>query len=184
MNSLMLIPGNALAIVATTMVGQAMGRKDTEEAGFLMKYLTWVCCGVLVVMGAIAFPFAPLIAGLYSKEDGVISLATQLFRMSLVVSPLIWSWSFLLPAGLKGSGDVKFTMISSIIGMWTFRIGTGWLFSIPLGLGVPGIWLGMYADWLVRGILFALRLKGGRWKTMRVLKGDLDEKLKVSTIEV
>jgi putative MATE family efflux protein len=184
MNSLSLIPGNALAIVATTMVGQAMGRKDTEEAGFLMKYLTLASCAVLVVFGIVVFPIAPLLASLYSQDTEVVRLATELFRMSLVVSPLIWAWSFLLPSGLKGAGDVRFTMISSIIGMWTFRIGTGWLFAIPLGLGVPGIWMGMYADWFVRGILFGLRLKGGRWKTMSVLKGDLEGKPKVASIEV
>ncbi len=184
MNSLMLIPGNALAIVATTMVGQAMGKGDTKEAGFLMKYLTWASSAVLLVLGAMVFPIAPLISRLYSTDTAVVSMATQLFRMSLVVSPICWAWSFLLPAGLKGAGDVKFTMVSAIIGMWTFRIGTGWLFAIPMGLGVPGIWLGMYADWVVRGILFGLRLRGGKWKSMRVLKGDLGDKPKVATIEV
>jgi Na+-driven multidrug efflux pump len=149
-----------------------------------MKYLTWASSAVLLVLGAMVFPVAPLISGLYSTDLAVVTMATQLFRMSLVVSPLCWAWSFLLPAGLKGAGDVKFTMVSAIIGMWTFRIGTGWLFAIPMGLGVPGIWLGMYADWVVRGILFGLRLRGGKWKSMQVLKGDLGDKPKVATIEV
>lgn len=183
MNSLLLIPGNALCIAATTMVGQAMGRRDTDEAASLMKYMVWLAVAAQVFMGLVTYPIAPGIAGLYSQEPKIILLASQLFRMSLIVSPIAWSWSFLLPSGLKGAGDVKFTMITSVIGMWTFRIVLGYLFAIPMKLGVVGIWLGMYVDWIVRGILYGLRLKGGRWKFMCVLK-DEGEKPKIASIEM
>ena len=183
MNSLLLIPGNALCIAATTMVGQAMGRRDTGEAASLMKYMLWLAVAAQVVMGLVTYPITPGIAGLYSQEPQIIRLASQLFRMSLIVSPIAWSWSFLLPSGLKGAGDVKFTMITSVIGMWTFRIVLGYLFAIPMKLGVVGIWLGMYVDWVVRGILYGLRLRSGRWKFMCVLK-DEAPKPKIASIEM
>jgi Na+-driven multidrug efflux pump len=183
MNSLLLIPGNALCIAATTMVGQAMGRRDTAEAASLMKYMVWLAVAAQVVMGLTTYPITPAIASLYSREPKIIELASLLFRMSLIMSPIAWSWSFLLPSGLKGAGDVKFTMITSVIGMWTFRIVLGYLFAIPMKLGVVGIWLGMYTDWIVRGILYGLRLKGGRWKSMTVLK-DEEAKPKITSIEM
>ncbi len=183
MNSLLLIPGNALCIAATTMVGQAMGRKDTDEAESLMKYTLWLAVITQTILGLVTYPITPAIAGLYSQEPEIIRLASMLFRMSLIVSPIAWSWSFLLPSGLKGAGDVKFTMITSVIGMWTFRIVLGYLFAIPLKLGVAGIWLGMYVDWIVRGILFGLRLRGGRWKTMSVLK-DEERQPQIASLEV
>ncbi len=184
MNSLTLIPGNALGIVATTMVGQAMGRKDTKEANFLMWYLFWVSNIVQAVILAIFFPVAPLMATLYSQDPEVIRMSSTLFRMALVATPLAWSASFLLPAALKGAGDAKYTLITAVIGMWTFRIGTGWLYAIPLGFGVAGIWMGMFTDWVVRGILFALRVRSGKWKERRVLADDGEEPRKVGAFEV
>ncbi len=183
MNSLLLIPGNALCIAATTMVGQAMGRRDTAEAASLMKYMVWLAVAAQIVMGLVTYPITPAIAGLYSQEPKIIELASRLFRMSLIVSPIAWSWSFLLPSGLKGAGDVKFTMMTSVISMWTFRIVLGYLFAIPMKLGVAGIWLGMYLDWVVRGILYGWRLKSGRWKSMRVLRGE-EAKPKIASIEM
>jgi Na+-driven multidrug efflux pump len=131
----------------------------------------------------VTYPITPAIAGLYSQEPKIIELASHLFRMSLIVSPIAWSWSFLLPSGLKGAGDVKFTMMTSVISMWTFRIVLGYLFAIPMKLGVAGIWLGMYLDWVVRGILYGWRLKSGRWKSMRVLRGE-EAKPKIASIEM
>jgi len=183
MNSLLLIPGNALCIAATTMVGQAMGRRDTEEAASLMKYTLWLAVITQTILGVVTYPITPAMAGLYSQEPEIIKLASLLFRMSLIVSPIAWSWSFLLPSGLKGAGDVKFTMLTSVIGMWTFRIVLGYLFAIPMKLGVVGIWMGMYVDWVVRGILFGWRLKSGKWKNMRVLK-DEEHNHRITTIEV
>jgi len=183
MNSLMLIPGNALCIVATTMVGQAMGRQDTKESAALMKYLVWLANFALLIMGLAIYPFAPNLASLYSTEPDIIRLSSLLFRMTLIASPIAWSMSFLLPSGLKGAGDVKFTMITSVIGMWTFRILFGYVFAILMNLGVAGIYLAMFLDWTVRGILYGIRLKRGKWKTIRVLK-DESPKPKTVSLEV
>jgi len=35
-------------------------------------------------------------------------------------------------------------------------------------LGLIGAWLAMFADLLVRGVLFLARFLSGRWKTIRV----------------
>lgn len=45
----------------------------------------------------------------------------------------------------------------------------GYLFGITLKLGVLGIWLGMYMDWIVRTIVYIIRLKGIKWKNKNVI---------------
>ena len=34
---------------------------------------------------------------------------------------------------------------------------------VQFGLGVHGIWLAMYMDWITRGALFMLRFRGNKW---------------------
>ena len=39
----------------------------------------------------------------------------------------------------------------------------GNLLTIVLGLGVPGVWLGMVVEWLIRAVLLRSRVKGDKW---------------------
>jgi len=43
------------------------------------------------------------------------------------------------------------------------------LFGIVLNLGVIGIALAMCLDWTVRGVIFWIRFRQGKWKTYRVI---------------
>ena len=53
--------------------------------------------------------------------------------------------------------------------MWGLRIGAGYVMGIVLGLGVIGVWLGMFSDWVVRGIFFRKRLRSPHWTRHRLL---------------
>lgn len=81
---------------------------------------------------------------------------------------IIWPSAFVLSAGLKGAGDTGYTMNTAIIGMWIFRVGIGYLLGVELNLGVMGVWIGMFLDWLIRAILYLLRLRGTKWIEHRV----------------
>ncbi|MDU3076577.1 MAG: FMN/FAD transporter, partial [Mixta calida] len=70
---------------------------------------------------------------------------------------------WVLPAGLKGARDARYTMYVSMLSMWGARVVAGYLLGIVLGMGVVGVWLGMFLDWLVRGICFWRRLISGKW---------------------
>ncbi|KCU91098.1 MATE family multidrug exporter [Salmonella enterica subsp. enterica serovar Cerro str. FSL R8-0235] len=59
--------------------------------------------------------------------------------------------------------DVRFAMWVSMLGMWGCRVVAGYTLGIVLGMGVVGVWLGMFLDWAVRGALFYWRLVSGRW---------------------
>jgi hypothetical protein len=51
----------------------------------------------------------------------------------------------------------------SMLGMWGCRVVAGYTLGIMLGMGVVGVWLGMFLDWAVRGVLFYWRMVSGRW---------------------
>lgn len=168
--SLINIPGSALCIAATTLVGQSMGRGETDEAGKLMFYLSKMTSVCLLISCSFSLLFSKQLASLYTQSEDVIKMSVQLIRYSSIAMPVLWSFSFCLPAGLKAAGDAKYTMVTSIVGMWIFRITLGYILGIPLGLGVSGVWFGMYVDWLIRGALYIMRVKKGKWKGHAVIK--------------
>lgn len=168
--SLINIPGTSLSVAATTLVGQSMGRNDSEEAERTLKYLTIFSSVCLLILCVLSFPFAEKLVSLYTKDDEIIKMSARLIRYSNIVVPIFWPISFVLPAGLKGAGDARYTMVTSIIGMWAFRITLGYIIGVPLKFGVAGVWMGMYIDWMIRGTMYVLRLKSGKWKKNVVIR--------------
>ena len=63
----------------------------------------------------------------------------------------------------KGARDARYTMYVSDAEHVGARVVAGYLLGIVLGMGVVGVWLGMFLDWLVRGICFWRRLISGKW---------------------
>ncbi|HBM79304.1 MAG TPA: MATE family efflux transporter [Clostridiaceae bacterium] len=163
------IPGAALSIAATTLVGQNMGRGDPKNAEDLMVYLTKLSSACLLVVCFLSIPLTRAFCLLYTRSEDVLKMAVNITRQWDIVTPALWSIAFVLPAGLKGAGDATYTLVTSFIGMWIFRITLGYILGIPFKLGVAGIWIGMYVDWAVRGILYWARLKKGKWKNNVVI---------------
>jgi Na+-driven multidrug efflux pump len=94
-------------------------------------------------------------------------IAVQVLHAFSVTSMFIWPLSFTLPNALRAAGDVNFTMTVSIVSMWIFRVGSSYLFGVMLGMGVIGVWIGMFIDWAARSLMFVWRFFGGKWLNRR-----------------
>lgn len=160
---LLIIPGNAFCIVNMTMVGYFMGMEEYGEAKKINLYLVKLAMACKLALSLIVFPLASIIASIYSRDAVVISLTSEIIRMNAVAIPILWPVSFVIPSGLRGAGDSKFTMVISITSLWLFRVFLGYVFSIVLHFGIVGLWAAMYFDWITRGAIYYVRLQRGKW---------------------
>ena len=161
------VPGNALCLAATTLVGQYIGRNDIKGAKSTLIYLVKFTTICLVSIGILFVPIAEWVASLYTNVPEVIRL-TGLLIKSNSIALLAWAISFVLSSGLKGAGDTRYTMMTAFIGMWIFRICLGYILGIVFKMGILGIWIAMYIDWIVRGTMYLLRLRGEKWVLHRL----------------
>lgn len=152
------VPGVGFSMAVTPLVGRTLGQGDREGARRIV--LSSLIAGMLflALTSMPGFFLAEFFIGISTSDARVARTASLLIRFFLIVNPLAWSSSFLVPAGLRGAGDGKFTMWVSILSMWCFRVGLGWLLSHPAGWGVSGIWVAMVLDWFVRSLFFIPRL--------------------------
>ncbi|MBK1809873.1 MATE family efflux transporter [Clostridium sp. YIM B02505] len=163
------IPGNALCVTATALVGQYMGRGDSKEAEKTLAYITKLATVSLTIMALAVLPFSRILPSLYTSDQEIVNLSAQVCRLYSIFTP-VWAIAFVLPSGLKGAGDGKYTMITSFIGMWAFRVTMGYLIGVTLHFGLAGVWMGMFIDWVVRGILYFIRFVRGKWKSRVVIQ--------------
>lgn len=163
LTGMMVMPGNALAIVAVTMVGQAYGARLYAKVRSLMKRIC-LFCGVshAIVLAIVMLLLTPLI-GLYRPNAEAAELARSLIIMLGVLSPILWCFSFAVPQMLRAVADAKATMYISIASLLTLRIFGAWFFGIYLEWGVFGVWVGMFCDWFGRAVGFATRAFSNAW---------------------
>ncbi|KAB8307389.1 EmmdR/YeeO family multidrug/toxin efflux MATE transporter [Erwinia endophytica] len=160
--SLINLPGNALGSASTIIVGTRLGKGQLGQPERQLRHIFWLSTIGLCLLAALTVPFAGLLASFYTREEDVIHVVKVLVWLNAAFMPF-WAASWVLPAGLKGARDARFTMWISLLGMWGCRIVAGYTLGVLLGFGVVGIWLGMFFDWIVRGIFFYRRMNSGRW---------------------
>ncbi|SHO55950.1 EmmdR/YeeO family multidrug/toxin efflux MATE transporter [Vibrio quintilis] len=156
------IPGNTLSMTSTVLVGKRLGQERPQMATQEMRLIFWVATGLLTIIGAICIPLAEWIARCYTSDPEVIDVVVKLLYMNAVMLP-VWAASFVLPSAFKGAKDVKYSMYVAIASMWGCRVVIGYLLGIVFELGVYGVWLGMFADWWIRGGLYFCRMLNKRW---------------------
>lgn len=157
--TLLYLPGNALGLGLITIVGQCVGAQKPKEAKAYTRLLTVINYLILAVVATAMFFGADVLVGFYnlSPEAGEIS---HVLLRSHCVAMLIWPVAFTLPNALRAALDARFTMAMSVFSMWVFRIGFAYLFVYLFDLGVPGIWYGMFIDWVFRAAVFLARFAG------------------------
>ncbi|MFC4809790.1 MATE family efflux transporter [Paenibacillus sp. GCM10023250] len=157
------IPSAALSIAAITVVGQAMGRQNVDEARKYTRFFLWVSTGFLLITALIVVPlFHPLVSLFNPPEE----LKHDIFVIVLINAAMqipLWSISFVMPSALRAAGDSKFTSIVSLLSMWLFRIVLGYMLGIVFKYGIVGVWLAMNIEWGVRGAIFLARFRGKKW---------------------
>ncbi len=168
-SGLVTVGGNALAILATTLVGQLLGAGQKNKARKWNIYITTFACLINLGIALICLPLIGFIVRAYTTDPATVSLARNLVLSYLLVMPFVHAPSFAIPSGLRGAGDVRFTMIIAVISMWIMRVGASYVLAVVFKLGVFGIWIGMYLDWVVRALFYVPRTLGRKWLEQKSL---------------
>ncbi len=153
----------AIGIGLMTVVGQCIGAGQIEEAKYYIVRLTKIAEIVIIISCAVVFVIAKPVTVLAGMEEASAASCLSMLIYVTIVKPIIWVYAFIPAYGMRSAGDVKFSMITSTCTMWLCRVLLTTILIRVLGVGPIAVWLGMSADWLVRGIIFSARFLSGKW---------------------
>ena len=167
--------GTACSIVMITVVGRCIGAGDLEQAKYYSRKLLLINYLVLwgVILLTLVFLF-PLVSA-YGLSGESAEMARNLIILHSIVAALIWPIGFMLPSAFRAAGDVRFPMIVSSLSMWIMRVMLAYFFALPsvsvfglfslpgLNLGITGVWIAMFSDWVVRVGIYIWRYFSGAW---------------------
>ena len=156
------IPGYGMQTAAATLTGNAYGAGDQRRMKTLTTMFLPVEICLMCVTGGALFLSAPLLMGLFSNSEMVITLGTRILRMVAVSEPL-YGVSIIVEGMMMGVGRTRTPFVYNIIGMWCIRIVGTFICIRVLGLGLVAAWGCMIAHNVLLFALYLISFVRGTW---------------------
>lgn len=139
---LVILPGIGFGLAATTLVSQALGRKDAADAHRwpwdVYRVAAWLFAAMALPM--LLFP-APVLL-FFLRDPALVDLGQlplQLIGLGILVDGL----GLIMMHGLLGAGATGQVMRVSVGFQWLIFLPAAWLLGPGLGFGLTAIWLCM-----------------------------------------
>ena len=157
------IAAMGVGIGLMTIVGQCIGAGKKEQAIYYIKKLCWISEIVVICCCLLLFALTRPITIIAGMDPASADMCFYMMGWITLIKPIVWVMAFIPAYGLRAAGDVKFSMTVSTLSMWIFRVALCIYLCRVQGFGPIAVWIGMFVDWTVRGILFGIRFKSGKW---------------------
>jgi len=162
-----ILPGLALGMAATSLVGQALGRRDPADA---MRW-GWEIMGVgVVTLAMLGIPMVLVpdaILGVFLHEPATRDLARlplQIFGCGIGLNAL----GLVLQYSLLGAGASRLTMTVMVGMQWGLFLPVAYVVGPVLGHDLLGIWIAQVAYFGIQGMIFAVLWRRGKWAKIEV----------------
>ncbi len=175
LNTLAFLPMMGLGIAVSTLVGQYLGknREDLAERGtwsavhLSLAYMLVMAAGYVFLPGLFLKPY---IAGADPEAfEEIWDMSVVLLRF-VAVYCVFDAFYIVFSAAVKGAGDTRFVMLASVALGWFVMVLPTYLSVVTYGMGLYVAWIFVTLYLVLGGLIFMLRFRGGRWKSMRVIE--------------
>ena len=154
--------GDGMQVAAVALIGRSLGEKNPEKAKRYGNTCQFVGAMISLVLAGILFFFGRELFGLFFTQEDILEDGVMLSRFIMVI--VLFQISQIIFGGcLRGAGDVKYTLVSSLISVTLIRSIVTYLLVVVWPMGLVGIWIGVLSDQLSRFILLGIRFKRGKW---------------------
>jgi MATE family multidrug resistance protein len=168
-----LIPMQGIGIGVSILVGQYIGAGQpnyAERAGYsgMQIALTYILpLSFAYVMIPEAFLF--LFRDAQGHNDAMLAVAAPLLGFAALVS-LFDAIAIATSSAIKGAGDTHFVVWFAALTSPVLLILPTWLSLTVFHRGLYTVWTIAITYWSCLGLVFLLRFRQGKWKSMKVIE--------------
>ncbi len=162
-----LLPGLGLGLAASTLVGQAMGRGEPEDAAQWGWDVTKVGALLMAALGLPVVIVPDPIIGIFIHDPATLAV-TRLPAQFMGATMALEGLGMIMMHALLGAGDARRVMLITVGMQWIVFLPLAYVVGPVLGFGLLAIWVlqGTYRG-IQAGILTRLWVKRG-WATIEV----------------
>lgn len=142
--------------------GHLVGAEKWKASFTLGRYVCRVAVAVTFTASLVLALAGHTILSALSDNPEIIALGTAILWIDVPLEigrPI----NIVFVNILQSVGDVNYPFYVGVIFMWSIAVALAYLFGIPFGFGILGMWWMFSLDENVRGVVFLLRWYGKRW---------------------
>ncbi|MFN8516199.1 MAG: MATE family efflux transporter [Chloroflexia bacterium] len=158
MSGVMWMPSFGYGAATTALVGQAVGAGEAFRARVLAKLGAIHSVVSMFGLAAFCFIFAPVLMGFFTTDPAVRAEAAAGLRALCFGQPF-WGLSQVYAGALRGSGDTRFPLWATAVGVWCVRVPFAYVFGLTLGFGLAGICFSSAIDAATRASIVIARFQ-------------------------
>ena len=162
-----ILPSLALGLAGATLVGQALGRGDPEDARRWGWDVLRVGCTLIILLGLPMVFLPDLILSGFIHDPRTLDVARLPMRFG-GATIFLDAGGLILMNTLFGAGDTKRVMIVSVIMQWVVFLPAAYVAGPLLGFGLMTIWVLQTLYRTIQAGIFAAMWRGDGWTGVTV----------------
>ena len=162
-----ILPGLGLGLACTTLVGQALGRGEPDDAYRWAFDVARVTAIVMTVLGLPMWLVPDLVSSIFIHEPATRELARWPMRIMGLTMPLE-AMSFAFMHGLLGAGAAGPVMRVSVGIQWLLFLPLAYAIGPVLGFGLLGVWLWQGGTRTLQALMFLTMWRRRKWQHIEV----------------
>ena len=159
--------GDGLQAAAVALIGRSLGEGKPEKAKEYGGACQMIGGVISVSLALIYFFGAKALMNMFFSEPEIVDIGVTIMRIIIFVV-LFQIRQVIYMGCLRGAGDTLYTAIASTICVTIIRTAVSYICGYTLGLGIMGIWFGVFGDQFARFLFAAPRFKMGKWTKIKI----------------
>ena len=165
LDSLIMLPAQALGIAVSSMAGQNIGRGDWSRVHQVARVAVLSNLAIMVTIALVVILLARPAIGLFIDEPEAVAFGVGYVRMIALFYPFL-GINFVLNGIVRASGAMYQVLMLNIISFWVLRYPLTAAFSHAFG--ASGIALGMASSFVISSLFAFLYYRCGGWQTKQL----------------
>lgn len=160
-SSLVFMVPLSISTAITIRVGHAIGKQRHDRARLVSKAGLMLNCSIALLTATLTLVFAKTIAGIYTRDPEVISIAVGLLYLNALYQ---FSDAFQVGAAsaLRGYKDTHVPLMMIVVAYWVIGLPLGYSLALTdiwgSPMGAKGFWVSLIVGLSVAALLLGVRL--------------------------
>ncbi len=152
-------------IGAMTLMGRNLGAEERALAEKTAEMASWVVFVFVMVIVALMIFASESMISVFTDDPQVLRVGTTVVTLFALVQ-IPKAVDGVLMGNLRGAGDLKWLMWSTIAAVVVFEVIANWFVAFVFNLSLWGLWMVHICDETTRLVLNYWRYRGGKWKVI------------------
>ncbi len=166
------VPMIGLNVGIISLIGRFVGARDMARVNEVMTAAFAVALAYSVVLATVYSTFRYPLVEVFAPPSGDFTAIRELSAFMMIgLSSYVMADAVILVSGgiLRGAGDTRWLMVASVSLHWAMLVAQYFIIRV-FELSPKLSWIAFVAMVLAIALVYALRLKGGRWRDPEVLE--------------